>query len=155
MHWQRAADIRLPQPPEEQLVPVFTLIDQGRPLAIDASPGPGTLVISPAALHEALGWELTPEGICQGDFCVPIPSASNVVRDGTVDLVAFAGLLHRPLALDLEEQAAFFGAAAEDRAAQIASLEAPDFTLPDLQGNPHSLSDYRGQKVFLVAYASW
>jgi len=155
MHWQPAADIRLPQPPEEQLVPVFTLIDQGRPLVVDASPGPGTLVISPAALHEALGWELKPEGICQGDVCVPIPPSSNVVRDGEIDLVAFAGLLHRPLALDLEEHAAFLGAAAEDRTAQITSLEAPDFTLPDLQGRPHSLSDYRGQKVFLVAYASW
>jgi peroxiredoxin len=32
---------------------------------------------------------------------------------------------------------------------------APDFTLPDLDGRMHSLSDYRGKKVFLLAWASW
>jgi peroxiredoxin len=35
------------------------------------------------------------------------------------------------------------------------SLEAPDFTLPDLEGRPHALRDYRGKKVFLVSWASW
>ncbi|MBQ8109091.1 MAG: thioredoxin-dependent thiol peroxidase [Clostridia bacterium] len=29
---------------------------------------------------------------------------------------------------------------------------APDFTLPDQNGTPHSLSDYRGQKVILYFY---
>ena len=33
--------------------------------------------------------------------------------------------------------------------------EAPDFTLPDLEGRQHSLSDYRGRKVFLASWASW
>ena len=33
--------------------------------------------------------------------------------------------------------------------------EAPEFTLPDLEGRLHSLSDHRGVKVFLVAYGSW
>jgi peroxiredoxin len=35
------------------------------------------------------------------------------------------------------------------------SLRAPDFTLPDLEGRPHALFDYRGKKVFLVFWASW
>ena len=39
--------------------------------------------------------------------------------------------------------------------AQLASLEAPDFTLPDLDGNLHSLSNYRGRKVLLATYGSW
>ena len=47
------------------------------------------------------------------------------------------------------------GVSAEERAQALASLEAPDFTLPDLDGRPHSLSEHRGKKVFLVAYASW
>ena len=29
---------------------------------------------------------------------------------------------------------------------------APDFTLPDQDGNPHTLSEYRGQKVILYFY---
>ena len=47
------------------------------------------------------------------------------------------------------------GNAASDRAAALASLEAPDFTLPDLDGRLHSLSEHRGKKVLLIAYASW
>ncbi|MCC7122956.1 MAG: redoxin domain-containing protein [Gammaproteobacteria bacterium] len=35
------------------------------------------------------------------------------------------------------------------------SLEAPDFTLPDLDGRLHSLSDYRGKKVFLFSWGSY
>jgi peroxiredoxin len=32
---------------------------------------------------------------------------------------------------------------------------APDFTLPDLAGRPHSLAEQRGNKVLLVVWASW
>ena len=31
-------------------------------------------------------------------------------------------------------------------------IKAPDFTLPDQNGNRHSLSDYRGEKVILYFY---
>ena len=61
----------------------------------------------------------------------------------------------RPVALDLEERAAYLGVPASERARQLSSLEAPDFTLPDLQGKLHALSAQRGKKVLLVAYASW
>jgi peroxiredoxin len=37
----------------------------------------------------------------------------------------------------------------------LASLEAPDFALPDWQGRPHRLSHYRGRKVLLATWASW
>lgn len=33
--------------------------------------------------------------------------------------------------------------------------EAADFTLPDLAGTPHSLSQYRGQPVLVNFFASW
>ena len=68
---------------------------------------------------------------------------------------AFAKALGRPLALDLEERSAALGTSASDLGAQLASLEAPDFTLPDLDGKLHSLSEHRGKKVLLIAYASW
>jgi hypothetical protein len=61
----------------------------------------------------------------------------------------------RPVAVDPEEGAAYLGVPARARAAALASLEAPDFTLPDLNGRLHSLSEHRGKKVLLVAYASW
>lgn len=33
--------------------------------------------------------------------------------------------------------------------------EAPDFTLVDLEGNTHQLSDYRGEGVFLNFWGTW
>jgi hypothetical protein len=61
----------------------------------------------------------------------------------------------RPVANDQAERAAYLGVTARARAVALASLEAPDFTLPDLDGRLHSLSAHRGKKVLLVAYASW
>jgi hypothetical protein len=61
----------------------------------------------------------------------------------------------RPLAVDREEAVAYLGVSAAERAAALAALEAPDFTLPDLDGRRHTLSEHRGKKVLLVAYASW
>ena len=78
---------------------------------------------------------------------------ASTVAAATVDALAAAG--ERPLAVDREEGMAYVGASAAARAAQLASLEAPDFRLPDLEGRWHSLSQHRGQKVLLVAYASW
>jgi hypothetical protein len=61
----------------------------------------------------------------------------------------------RPVALDLDEGAAFVGIPARARARQLESLEAPDFALADLAGRTHRLSEHRGRKVLLVAYGSW
>jgi hypothetical protein len=61
----------------------------------------------------------------------------------------------RPVAVDLDERVAYLGVSAAERAKALATLEAPDFTLPDLDGRRHSLSEHRGKKVLLVAYASW
>jgi hypothetical protein len=66
-----------------------------------------------------------------------------------------AKVLERPLVLDAEARVAFLGASAGKRADRLASLEAPDFVLPDLNGQPHTLSEQRGKKVLLAAYASW
>jgi peroxiredoxin len=47
------------------------------------------------------------------------------------------------------------GAGAAQRNEALAGLVAPDFTLPDLAGVPHTLSALRGNKVFLCTWASW
>jgi hypothetical protein len=75
-------------------------------------------------------------------------------RDG-LERAQQAEAAGRPVAVDREERAAYLGISAAERAAALASLQAPDFTLPDLSGRPHSLSAQRGKKVLLVAYASW
>ncbi len=47
------------------------------------------------------------------------------------------------------------GAPADERNAALEGLEAPDFTLPDVDGTPRTLSQLRGKKVFLATWASW
>lgn len=133
----------------------FTIIDCGKATKTTAVVNGGRVFLSASDIVKALGWELKPEGFCKGSVCFPIPKGRAVISEEGVDLIELADLLDRPLALDIEEGAAYVGTSAGARAAALASLQAPDFTLPDLDGRLHSLSDYRGQKVLLVAYASW
>lgn len=108
-------------------------------------------------LEAATGWELKPEGACLGERCVPLPRGheAEFARDGRFNLAALANYLEQPLVRDTAHDVAVIGEAASVRADALRSLEAPDFTLPDLDGRMHSLSDYRGRKVFLVSWASW
>jgi hypothetical protein len=74
---------------------------------------------------------------------------------GPVELGELAGRLGRPVAVDVDERAVYLGVPAAERARRLASLEAPDFALPDLDGRRHTLAGQRGKKVLLVAWASW
>ncbi len=133
----------------------FTLLDEARPVTVPATIAADRVRLTPAALRTATGWELKPEGLCRAERCIPVRERAALVNDAGIDLAACANLLGRPLALDITAGAACLGASAADRGAQLQSLVAPDFTLPDLAGQPHRLSAYRGRKVLLVAYASW
>lgn len=110
-------------------------------------------------LRAASGWELKPQGACLGEVCVPIPAAraAEFVREGGArfNLAALARLLGQPIAHHDATATWFFGAAPERRRNALLSLQAPDFTLPDLDGRMHSLSDYRGKKILLASWASW
>ena len=130
-------------------------VDAGRPATVPARLDGGAARLSRGALEQALGWALRPEGLCRGSVCVPVRHAAALETPEGVDLAAVAAALGRPLALDVEEGAAYVGIGADERARSLAALEAPDFTLPDLDGRPHSLGEHRGKKVLLVAYASW
>ena len=68
---------------------------------------------------------------------------------------ALADQMGKPWAGDSKHRVWYFGAEAAERGNALRSLEAPDFELPDLDGKLHRLSNYRGQKVFLLAWASW
>ncbi|OAI40662.1 hypothetical protein AYO38_05510 [bacterium SCGC AG-212-C10] len=109
------------------------------------------------SLKAATGWELKPEGACKDDVCVPIPlqREREFVRDGAFNIAALAKYLGQPFAADVDHHAWVIGEAAAARSEALRSLQAPDFALPDLDGVEHSLSDYRGKKVFLASWASW
>ena len=118
--------------------PLFTLLDAGRPVPMSVRIAGETVRLSAAAVRAAFGEAVTG------------PS-----DDDDIDLAELARRLDRPLALDVPARAAYLGVSAHQRGRRLASLEAPDFTLPDLEGRRHSLAEHRGKKVFLVAYASW
>jgi hypothetical protein len=137
----------------------FSIIEDGRVHEIDARIGAEaespTLRVAVAPMLDALGWTRKPEGLCQGEVCIPIRQRPDLIRDDGIDLKGLAEVLGRPLAIDLDERAASFGAPAAEHGSQLAQGMAPDFTLPDWTGKEHSLASFRGKKVLLIAYASW
>lgn len=127
--------------------------------AVSAKAEGENLWLSAGELAKFSGWELKPEGVCKGKVCVPIPAGRDAefVRDNrkTFNLAAFARLIGQPTTHDDKNGVWYFGEDAGTRRAALKSLEAPDFALPDLDGKMHRLSDYRGKKVLLAAWASW
>ena len=135
---------------------VTVLLDAG-PVEVTASAGDGQLWLSATDAQAVSGWSLKPEGLCRGEVCTPVPAdnADNFVDGKRVNLAAFWNHMGKPLAHSEDHAVWAFGESAGDRGASLNSLEAPDFTLPDLSGATHSLSDWRGKKVFLATFASW
>jgi len=133
----------------------FTLIDEHEKTSIPATIVGSHVRLPPDAVAKALGWKLEKRGLCKGSRCVSVADFDGLVTDAGVDLTMLSRALGRPLAIDLDHRAAALAAPAADRRASMVSLEAPDFTLPDLEGNLHSLSQHRGKKILLVAHASW
>jgi hypothetical protein len=100
----------------------------------------------------ATGWALKPQGACKGELCVPLPA--DAVRDGTVDIRMVADTLGMPIVHD--EARGLYGLGPETLSGHaLATVEAPEVELPDLDGNLFRLSSLRGQKVVLVAWAPY
>jgi len=111
------------------------------------------LWFTPAEIERTIGWSLKPEGLCRGDVCVSLPPEAR--RGERIDAEAVWRKLGNPVLHDESRDTWVLGAGAGDRNDRLAGLIAPDFTLPDFDGNPHRLSDLRGTKVFLSTWASW
>jgi hypothetical protein len=114
-----------------------------------------------ADLTRATKFELKPEGVCTDKLCFPLPATRKQEflanrSDGTrFNLSEFARLLKQPIAHDVKHALWYFGPRPEVQNRHVTTLTAPDFTLPDVNGKSHSLSDFRGKKVLLITWASW
>ena len=64
--------------PDEE---TFTLIDGDRVVALRASQHGERVRLAPEVLRDATGWELKPEGLCQGDLCVPVRDRAALADD--------------------------------------------------------------------------
>lgn len=126
----------------------------------DANLDEGQLWITTADLKRATQFELKPQGVCRNELCFPLPKSEEtqfVQKNGEktwLNLAAFARLVHQPIAHDEALSTWYFGLRS-DQMVSLSSLKAPDFHLPDPNGEIHSLSDFRGKKVLLVTWASW
>jgi hypothetical protein len=135
-------------------MPQVTIItDDAR--TVDATIDGERILVDPATLPTALGWTLKPEGLCRDDTCVPVRDPSALSVDGRLDIVAVADALGRPAVVDAPAGLAAVGLDAEARRGALQTLVAPPFTLPDLDGNLHELSEWRGRKRLLHAFSSW
>ena len=102
------------------------------------------LEVDPAEFERETGWALKPEGACRGDLCVVLAGRT---------LPELAERLSMPLVHDVE--AGLWGLGPRVEPIFEAGGAAPDFELPDLDGRRHRLSDQRGHKVLLLAWAPW
>lgn len=113
-----------------------------------------TLTVAPAEFTARTGWELKPQGACKGEVCVPLPDGALGVNGVDVGLVA--GRLGMPLVHDEDEGLWSLGPETAVTGRVLTTAQAPALELPDLRtGESFELSSLRGQKVLLVAWASW
>lgn len=129
---------------------MVTILSEADEYTVSAVDG---LWLTAGDAERVTGWTLKPEGMCRDDACVPLPS--DTTRDGQVDVAAFWQRLGNPVLHDDARQTWVLGIGADARNDALADLQAPDFTLPDLDGASHTLSALRGRKVFLTTWASW
>ena len=109
------------------------------------------LKVDPKAFEARTGWAIKPEGACKGDICVPLPAGA--AEGGLLDASVLSERLSMPLVLDEATGLRALGPEAMGRA--LTTAEAPEVILPDINGNEFRLSSLRGQKVLMVAWASW
>jgi peroxiredoxin len=127
---------------------------------VEGSVRDGRAWVPTAALSGLIGWSLRPEGLCRGDVCVPVAADRRAALegDGQLDLGGVAQALGRASVIDAEDSERPVIALALDPEARhqaLQDLHAPPFTLPDLEGVDHALSEWQGQKKLLVTFASW
>jgi hypothetical protein len=137
------------------------LCEQRETAVVSAGREGDDLWTAQADLERATGWALKPQGLCRGDICVPVKpqQRSAMVRgDGETGRLNLSGLwrgMGHPVARDAAGDAWVLGTGSGERAQTLQSLEAPDFSLTDLQGRTHTLAEQRGKKLFLATWASW
>lgn len=110
-----------------------------------------SLTLDRTAFEAGTGWQLKPEGACKGDVCIPLTQPP---QGDTVDVASLAGDMGLPLVAD--DASGVWALGPESIGSRtLVTAEAPELTLPDLDGNMFSLSSLRGQKILMVAWSPY
>lgn len=129
-----------------------TLIYEGKETSVTPARADQDLWLGVEDLGKATGWEIKPEGACRGEVCVVLP-AGELERDGAFNLSGLGRLLGQHELHESAGDVRVFSRSTSQPA--MGPGMASDFSLPDLDGRLHSLSEHAGKKVFLVSWASW
>lgn len=139
-----------------------TVLHDGRVVALERTlADPNDLWVVPEDLPRVNGFELKPEGACLDELCVPVlqdrDSEMFVTRAGQAwfNVTALSRRLDQAYVADHDHQVWSFGEIPVTRKAFLSSAIAPDFELPNRDGELVRLSDFRGKKVLIVTWASW
>jgi len=127
----------------------------GQVTAVELLEQPGKLSVSNSVLEQATGWSLKPAGLCRDQVCVPVRNVEALIKNDQIDLAEFARLVSQNIVIDAQRKVVALGEQAQIRGTEMATLEAPDFTLPDIHGRQVSFSDYNRRKRLLLAWSSW
>ena len=103
--------------------------------------------------HRLTGWEIKPEGACQADVCVPLPTLEPDA-EGRIEVTVVAERLGMPIAHDGAHGLWALGPRSGDRRV-LERARMPDLVLQDFDGDAFDLASLRGRKVVLIAWASW
>lgn len=136
---------------------MVTVIHEHQTLAVNALIKNNDLWLTRKDVEQKLGWTMKPEGLCQDEKCIPYPSDTETgfLENKHLNVSQFWRLMEKPVLYDETRETWLLGAGYKERSEKLTSLEAPDFRLPDLDGEFHSLSDYRGKRIFLTTWSSW
>ena len=117
--------------------------------------GFGNLGVSANSFSHATGWTLKAEGLCKDEICVPVRDTAAMSNGAAIDVAEFARVTGRKTVIDAARNVVALGEQASARAESMATLDAPNFTLPDINGNLVSLSDFANRKKLILAWSSW
>ncbi len=113
------------------------------------------LSIAVSDFESVSGWNLKPQGLCKDATCIPVRGLKDLTDGLSIDLIEFARLTNQNLVFDNKRRIAALGEGATSRNGLMNSLDAPDFTLPDICGKQVSFSDFNRRKRLLLAWSSW
>lgn len=141
--------------------PVTVLFDDRVTEVERTLPDADDLWVLPADLPRVNGFELKPEGACLDELCVPVRQDRDselFVRrggEGWFNVTGLARMLQQAYAVDHDHSVWSLGQIPVTRTRFLNAAMAPDFELPNREGELVRLSDFRGKKVLVVTWASW
>lgn len=111
-----------------------------------------TLTPDPSSFAEGTGWKVEQRGACKGELCVPLPAGA--LHDGVLDARAVAERLGMAVVHDATRDRWAIGPESFTGQA-LATVQAPDLELQTFDGEPFRLSQLRGTRHVLVAWAPY